>query len=166
MFNGTQQRLVALRNKLHAYKVSNPLNYGALTHPESTPSSSISGVVHDFQPIMDGMLFARFLARFTRTDGVNLTPYVDFAFDYTVTPNLRQQYEALGNSISGRDVEAWYERCFTGHIIETGSNYVVYAVDVNNYWYTMTSDYQATVTINVEAISPVEGELRLERVYG
>ena len=166
MFDNTQHRLVKLRNELNAYKVSSPLNYGALTHPETTPGGTFSGIVHAYEPILNNMIFARFLARFTRTDGVNLTPYVDFAFDYTVNPNLRQQYVALGYSITGRDVEAWYERCFTGHIIETGSNYVVYAIDANNYWYTLTSNAQATVTLNVQALSPVEGKLTLERVYG
>lgn len=166
MFDNTQKRLTALRNKLHAYKVTSPLNYGALTQPESTPSSAISGVIDEYQPIMDNVLFARFLARFTRTDGINLTPYVDFVFDYTVSPNFRQQHSALGYSVSGRDVEAWYEFCFTGHIIETGSNYVVYAIDINNFWYTLTNDARANVALNVQALSPVEGTLTMERVDG
>ncbi len=165
MFDNTQKRLVELRNKLRAYKMNSPLNYGSLVYPKTTPSGEISGKVGNYQEMLSDTVFARFLARFTRSDGIKLTPYVDFAFDYTVSPTLKQQNEALGYEISGRDVEAFYEYAFTGRIIETGNNYVAFAIDVNNYFYAMTDDGQVTITLNVQALSPINGALTLERVY-
>lgn len=165
MNNSVQARIIAIRNKLRAQKVSTSLNYGSLSRPDLTPTAEISSVISQSDHIMDRMLYARFLARFTRTDGIRQTPYVDFAFGYSVEPNLRAQNEALGTTMTGRDVEAWYEICLNGHVAETGTNYVVFAIDVNNNWYTLTNDGAATLNLMVEAISSVAGSLTLERYY-
>lgn len=165
MNNSVQARIVAIRNKLRAQKVSSELNYGSLTRPDSTPSASISSVIKPTDNILERSLYALFLARFTRTDGINLTPYVDFAFDYQFDPNMQEQVAGLGSTITGRDVEAWYGVCLNGHIIETGSNYVVFAIDINNKWYALTDDGSATLELEVQAISPVAGSLTLERYH-
>lgn len=165
MCRSVQARLVAIRNKLRAQKVATTLNYGALTRPDLTPSAEISSVINPNDSVLDRLLYARFLARFTRTDGVKLTPFVDFAFSFEVDPSLREQNEALGSTITGRDVEAWYDNCISGHVVETGSNYVVYAIDVDNNWYVLTENQTATINLQVEAISPVPGEISLVRYY-
>ena len=76
-----EQRLLELENELRARKAASPLNYGALQKGD-TPTVRWDG--HIQNPTPDKIHAARFVVTFTRTDGINLAPYVNFAYDYTL----------------------------------------------------------------------------------
>ena len=158
-----QQRIVSLRNQLQTYKVAAPLNYGQLTST-SRPQKTLTTSVNQYEMVGDSAI-ARFVARFTRDDGIKLTPYVDFAVDYDINPNLQSQNSQLGYTLEGRYPEAWYGLCFSTYITDIGGDWVEATIDINNYFYLLSGN-SAEVTLSVEAISTVSGTLTLERVYG
>lgn len=142
-----QKRIIELRNELRAYKIATPLNYGALDSPTTVPSASWSGTFSGYYANIStgaGYIWQRWLAVFTRSDGNSVTPYVDFAFDYS------------SNGVVG-------ERALTSYVYETGANSVTFAVELNDYAYNLTGSM--TFSLTVQAISTINGTISLTTVY-
>lgn len=163
--NVTKQ-LVAIRNEQRAQKVASTLNYGALVKPNTAPTQSWNGNVSNR---LDGNdVNSRWVATFTRTDGVNKAPFVDFAWVYTLDKYQYDDMIAVGSytSVSGRDKHATDELKLRDGLFEVGQNYVKWKIDIpgnNGSWFYVSSDGTG-VHLTVQAISMVPGTLTLERV--
>lgn len=159
-----EQRLLELENELRARKAASPLNYGALQRGD-TPTVRWDGQVRN--PTPDKLHAARFVVTFTRTDGINLAPYVNFAYDYTLGRYYYDDQIAAGylSSVSGRDLHAMDEHEFADGIYSTGNNYVQWRIDfgATGQWFYSGSD-GTDIHLTVQAISTVPGTLRIERV--
>lgn len=161
------KRLVAIRNEQRAQKVASPLNYGSLVRPSTTPTQSWSGNVGNRIDAATGMT-ARWVATFTRTDGVNRTPLVDFPWIRTLDKYYYDDYIAIGSytSVTGRDKHAIDELSFSDGLYEIGSNYVKWKIDIagnNGTWFYQSSDGTG-VHLTVQAVSMVSGTLTLARI--
>lgn len=155
-YNSTQQRLVRLRNELQAIKVGSKLTYNSVLFPSNVPEQSWSGtvVIDPSNPIA-----AAFLAIFTRSDDLEITPLVDFTFDYdgpTTADWVRQQ----GGTASGRDLKAELDDWVNCYIVNTTDKAVSYKIEFLTGW----PDSNINLSLTVRAISPVPGTLKLERV--
>lgn len=163
--NVTKQ-LVAIENEQRAQKVATTLNYGALVRPANAPSQSWNGNVSNRIDDATG-LDARWIATFTRTDGVNKTPFVDFPWTYTLDKYQYDDMIAVGSyqSVSGRDTHANDELKVTDGLYEIGQNYVKWKIEIlgnNGTWFYVSSDGTG-IHLTVQAISMVPGTLTLER---
>lgn len=155
-YNGTQQRLAKLRNELQAIKAGSKLAYSSVLFPENVPEQGWNGAVvaDPSNPIL-----AAFTATFTRNDGLEITPLVDFTFDYdgpTTADWVRQQ----GGTASGRDLKAELDDWVSCYIVSTSEKSVSYRIEFQNNW----PDNSINLSLTVRAISPVSGLLKLERV--
>lgn len=135
--------------------------------PDSTPSQSYSGEVTNAIDPTSG-LNARWVAMFTRTDGIDKPPLVDFPWDFTLSLYNYDDWVAAGflTSYSGPDTHAADEIKFSATIYEVGTNYVSWKIEIignNGTWFYESQD-GATVNLTVQAVSMVEGTLTLERV--
>lgn len=159
-----EQRLLELENELRARKAASPLNYGALQKGD-TPTARWDGHVRN--PTGNQTLAARFVVTFTRIDGINLAPYVNFAYDYTLGRYYYDDQIAAGvhASVSGRDLRAMDEHEFIDGVYAVGNNYVQWRIDfgATGQWFYMSSD-GTDMHLTVQAISTVPGILRIERV--
>lgn len=155
------QSLIAnIQNELRALKVSTPLNYGQLKFSTGAPTANYSG---SFPTASQEYVAMRLEATFTRTDGETTTPLVDLAFDYSVSPNYQQMMQQLyGITISGADPNAVAEFNVGCYVNSTTNNSVTFFIDFLNAF----AAYQtipASVSVNVQAISPITGTLTLRR---
>ena len=141
-----------------------PLNYGQLVKPASAPVQTWTGNVQNAVDINSGVN-ARWIATFTRTDGVSLTPYVMFPYDYSLARGMYDDYLAAGmiSGVSGRDKRAVDEYNFFDELYEVGTNYVKWKIEVDNQYFYYASD-GTTVSLTVQAISMVPGTLTLQKV--
>ncbi len=158
-----QSRINKIRNEQRAQKVATQLNFGALAKPENTPEATYYGNVQNFAN-PDGFN-ARFIATFTRTDSVNQPPQVDFPYDYKLDKYLYDDLVDSGGvvSVGGRDKHAIDEYGFSDILYEVGQNYVKREIKIlfpGIYW----TGNGTGVRLVVQAISPVKGTLKLERV--
>lgn len=160
MNNSIQSRLVAIDNEQRGQKVSRKLNYGSLGQPNQTPSKNWDGNVGNDT-------VARWIATFTRTDGIDGAPLVQFPWKYTLDRGTYDDQIAAGaiTGISGRDRRAIDDFAWKDGIWEVGSNYVKWKIEIvgaQGAWY-----YAATngtgVHITVTAVSPVPGTLILAK---
>lgn len=158
-----QQKIVELRNELQAQKVYSGLSYSQLLYPENTPSLSYTGTASlsgsGETPV------ARIRFRFTRTDGINETPLVNFAYDASYSPSYKQFAEDNGWTFTGQDFSFFERDDISGYISESGDNYVDFFVDYN---YTIRSALFSLssigISISCQAIVAVNGTLSVERI--
>lgn len=144
------QDLINIENDHRATRTSLKLNYGALKTPESSPTATWSGNVANTD--MVGELSAKWHITFTRTDGIDLPPPVDIAFDYTVQDNMKSLIDEAIFRLSGES---------------TGANYVTYTLGLVGGATGFYNPYDTTTafTITAQAISTIEGNLTIARVY-
>lgn len=161
--NVTKQ-LLAIENEQRAQKVVSTLNYGQLVKPQNTPTQTWSGTVTNAFDTNAGVN-ARWIATFTRTDGVNLAPYVVFPYEYILGRGMYEDYLAAGmiSAVSGRDKKAVDEYNFFDELLEIGPNYVKWKIEIDNQYYYYATD-GTSVNLTVQAISMVPGTLTLTRV--
>lgn len=158
-----QQKIVELRNELQAQKVYSGLSYSQLLYPENTPSLSYTSTANlsgsGETPV------ARIRFRFTRTDGINETPLVNFAYDANYSPSYKQFAEDNGWSFTGQDFSFFEREDISGYISGSGDNYVDFFVDYN---YTIRSALFSLssigISISCQAIVAVNGTLSVERI--
>lgn len=147
---GITQDLINIENDHRATRTSLKLNYGALKTPELSPTATWSGNVANTD--MVGELSAKWRITFTRTDGIDLPPPVDIAFDYTVQDNMKSLIDEAIFRLSGES---------------TGANHVTYTLGLVGGATGFYNPYDTTTafTITAQAISTIEGNLTIARVY-
>ena len=161
--DGTQQKIVKMRNELKAQKVYSGLTYSSLLLPENTPSLSYSGTASLSGSGSTPVARVRF--RFTRSDRINSTPLVNFAYDASCSPTYKQFAEANGFSFSANDLSYLDSTDITGYIGEIGDGYVDYYVDYDAYMRTKFFSLNSIgISISCQAISSVSGTLSVERL--
>lgn len=162
MISDVEMRLVRARNEVKAQKVATELAYSSILWPENAATANWSGSIalelHDDK-------VARFRVRFTRTDGVSGTPYVDFAQNVTFSPTYQQYSQSIGCTVTGNDVGYVDDQNYTGYVAKAGSNYVDYYIDfvrdlISNYF----SLSSINVTISAQAVAMVSGTLTITRL--
>jgi hypothetical protein len=158
------KRLLSIQNEQRAQKTASSLNYGQLVTPEKTPQQTYSGNVANLVDFDSGVN-ARWVATFTRTDGVDGAPFVMFPYDYTLGMYLYDDYIVNGyfSSVSARDKRAVDEYNFFDELFEVGSNYVKWKIEIGNQYFYNSSN-GTNVTIVVQAVTMVPGTLTLQRV--
>lgn len=155
-----QIQVKRLENELHALKAATPLNLGALQFPDQTPSGqktiSINTASQDY-------VVARIAATFTRSDDELTTPLVDFAYDLSVSPSYVEYMATQGVTITGNDPNAMVDFFIRGYEASTTDNSVTFYIDALNA-IAPYAGATASLTVIVQALSPVEGTLTLERL--
>lgn len=158
-----QQKIVELRNELKAQKVFSGLAYSQLLYPENTPSQTYTSTANlsgsGETPV------ARIRFRFTRTDGINETPLVNFAYDASYSPSYKQFAESYGWSFTGNNFDFFEKEDISGYISGAGDNYVDFFIDFN---YTIRDALFSLSSIGIsiicQAIVAVNGTLSVERI--
>ncbi len=133
-----------IKNEIQALKSFQELSGGQLNNKAA--SATWQGVIDRSQPIGMYSILAAFEMTFTRTDGINKPPLVDFAF--FITP---QDTDAIMN--------------LYGNVVANGVNSVVYRITIPSLTWWPFDTTTGTITISGEAYSPVPGNLYIERVY-
>lgn len=142
----TSSELAKMKSEIQALKVTQPLNGGALTR--HSVEESWSGTIDKNDPISQYSMLAAFEVTFSRSDGVNKTPLVQFA--YKLDPDMTNYS---------------HSRSY-GAIIAAAQDYVVYKIVLDyNWWPFSESQTTGSVELTVNAYSPVDGTLEIERVY-
>lgn len=142
-------RLQSLQNEIQALKMTQPLNGGALS--KHSVVATWEGVIDKNTPISQYSILAAFEATFERSDGEVKTPLVQFA--YSLDP---------GYTISGH-ITYTYSSSYVSAINDDS---VVYKVVLTHQWWPFDEDQTTgNVKLTVYALSPVEGNLTLQRVY-
>lgn len=158
-----QQKIVELRNELQAQKVYSGLVYSQLLYPENTPSQTYTGTASLSGSGQTPVARLRF--RFTRTDDINETPMVNFAYSANYTPTYKKFAEDNGWSFTGKNFESFERYDVSGYISGLGDNYVDFFVDFN---YTIRSALFSLNSISISAecsaIVAVNGNLIVERI--
>lgn len=158
-----QQKIVGLRNELKAQKVFSGLAYSQLLYPENTPSQTYTSTANLSGSGETPVARVRF--RFTRTDGINETPLVNFAFNASYSPSYKQFAESYGWSFTGNNFDFFEKEDIYGYISGSGDNYVDFYVDYN---YTIRealfSLSSIGISVTCQAIVAVNGILSVERV--
>lgn len=149
-----------IKNELNALKVATPLNLGQLIFTDQTPSASYTG---SFNTQSSSYVAARFAATFTRTDGVLLPPLVDFAYNYSVNPTYTEYMAGNGITITGNDPNVAAEFYVRGYEYSASGSSVIFYIDILNA-IAPYSGASASVSVNVSALSTVEGTLTLTRL--
>lgn len=139
---GSSVKLQKIEDELKALKVIQPLNGGALTKDGAT--ATWSGVFDKNNPISDFSLLAAFRATYTRTDGIDKPPLVQFSF--SISPD--------GNDFGSG-----------GMVFTMGTNSVSYRICLFNTWWPFGAATTGSATLTCTAYSTVPGTLILERVY-
>lgn len=158
-----QQKIVELRNELKAQKVFSGLAYSQLLYPENTPSQTYTSTANLSGSGETPVARVRF--RFTRTDGINETPLVNFAYDASYSPSYKQFAESYGWSFTGNNFDFFEKEDISGYISGTGDNYVDFFIDFN---YTIRDALFSLSSIGIsttcQAIVAVNGILSVERI--
>ena len=155
----TEAYIMRLESELKALKQTTPISLGALKFPDSTPTSSYSGSVNTAS---QDYVIARIEAKFTRSDGEQIAPMVDFAFDVSVSPTYTQYMATQGITITGNDPNAMTEFYVRGYEQASGPDYVIFNIDVLNA-IAPYAGATATIAVDVQALSPIVGTLTLTR---
>lgn len=163
MINDVQQRIVKARNEVKAQKVASKLAYSSILFPENTPRVTWSGTIN-FPWTADNVI-ARLRVRFTRNDGMDGAPFVDFAQNVTFSPTYVAYSASVGWIVTGNDTGYVDDQEYTGYVAATGSNYVDYYIDflkdIQMNYNTLNS---ISASVEVEAISMVDGTLTITRI--
>ena len=165
MLQDVQSRLVKIRNEIRAQKVARELTYSQLLLPENTPSISYSAYLPVGTTAQNGIV-ARCRVRFTRSDGIDSTPFVNFPFSLTLSPTYKEFQEDQGVSVSGNDVGYVDEQCFVGYVAGAGTNYVDFYIDITETLITVFDPNYPGVTFSftVEGVSTAPGTLTVTRI--
>ena len=165
MIKDVQNRLVKIRNEIKAQKVARELAYSQLLMPDNTPTKTYSGYIPVGTTAQNGTV-ARCRVRFTRIDGINSTPFVDFPFDLKFSPNYVQFEASQGVTITGDDTEYVDEQCFVGYIAEAGTNYIDFYIDVTDTLLMVFDPNFPGITFSftVEAVSTAPGTIDITRL--
>ena len=155
-----QTLIKRIDNELKALKTATPLNFGALNFPDQTPQETYTGSINTSS---QDYVVARIAATFTRSDSEPTTPLVDFAFDMSVSPTYVQYMASQGITITGNDPNAMVDFFVRGYEAATTDDSVTFYIDVLNA-IAPYAGASASITVTVDAISPVEGTLTLARV--
>lgn len=162
MINNVENRLVRIRNEIKSQKVAMELAYASILWPDNTPQATWNGSV---ALELQGEIVARFRVRFTRTDGNDGAPMVDFAQSVTFTPSYPDFCASQGWTVTGNDLGYVDDQNYTGYVAGSGSNYVDYYID---FVRDLISNYFALSTINiailVQAISMTKGNISITRI--
>ena len=141
----TSQVIKKYQNEIRSLKAVQPINGGSLTQHAVT--AIWEGDIDKNNPISQYSLLAAFRATFTRTDGVNMPPLVQFSFD--TSPSTSDSIIESG-----------------GVVVSFTDNSISYKILLNNWWWPFDSSQTVgRVKITCEAYSPVAGTLTIERVY-
>lgn len=154
-----ENKLVEMENELKALKQTAPVSLGALEFPQSTPTQTYTGSIDTSS---QNYVVARIEAKFTRSDGLQIAPMVDFAFDIAVSPTYQEYMASMGIEITGNDPNVMTEFYTTAYEASTSSDSVTYNIDVLNA-IAPYAGATATITATVQAISTVNGTLTLTR---
>ena len=154
-----ESRITSLENELKALKQTAPVSMGALRFPASAPTATYTGSIDTSS---QNYVVARIEATFTRSDGLQVAPLVDFAFDISVSPTYQEYMASINVVISGDDPNVQEEFYVTSYEASTGNDSVTYNIDVLNAIAPYAGS-AATITTTVQAISTVEGTLTLTR---
>ena len=137
-------RMKKTRDEISALKVVQPINGGSLT--QRAVEAQWTGQIRSSAPISKYSLLAAFKATYTRTDGINKPPFVQFAF--SLNP------DSTWDSASG------------GMVFSFGENSVSYRICLFNTWWPWDQSTDVgTLNLICKAYSTVPGTLRIERVY-
>lgn len=141
----TSQTIKKYQNEIRSLKTVQPINGGSLTQHAVT--ATWEGNIDKNSPISSYSLLAAFKATFTRTDGVNIPPLVQFAF--STEPSTSDSNDECGAAVDS-----------------FGDNSVDYRIALFNFWWPFDpSQTVGRVKITCSAYSPVAGTLTLERIY-
>lgn len=141
MVDRTTSELLAIENDQRASRKASELNFGSLNTPTSNPVKIWSGVISNDE-------FPQFVATFRRKDNVNKRPIVDFCFDYSVDDSMKDWID---------------ESVFRTVTTEVGSNFIKKMISIStDFWIPFANS--TNMSIIVQAVSPIDGELTLERV--
>lgn len=154
-----ESRLVKIENELKALKQTTPVSVGALQFPESAPLQTYTGSIDTSS---QNYVIARIEATFTRSDGLQITPMVDFAFDIGVSPTYQQYMQSINVTITGNDPNVMTEFYVVAYEASTGFDSVTYYIDVLNA-IAPYAGATAILTTTVQAVSTVAGTLTLTR---
>lgn len=168
-----EAKVKKLKNELIAQKQFSPLSWGQLAKPEETPTVIITDTI-DITTPLSLMYVAKYVAKFTRTDGQAIAPLVDFAYDYTISPTGIKTEEDGGATVTATSIESLFEGT-ENHIsaatAEDGSVEFTILFLTSEYlgltqmFNTIFGTQNVDLTLTVQAISPVPGELTVERSY-
>lgn len=156
----TESRLADLDFELKALKQTTPVSIGALRFPDSVPTADYTGSI---DTSIQDYVIARIEATFTRSDGIQITPMVDFAYSVSISPTYQEYRATQGVIITGNDPNVNIESYMTGYESGTTSDSVIFSIDVLNA-IAPYAGATATLTAHVEAISTIEGTLTIKRV--
>lgn len=170
---GAENRLVKLRDELQSIKQAPTLGYPKTLKPENTPERSQSATI-THRGSASGVM-AEWRARYTRTDGINKPPLVDFPYSVSFSPTYASyQRDVLGHS--GADNSGYVERqCYDGFVSGSGQDYIDFSIVINNrlvdyYAYPEPTEdepnpepVEVRVNVIVQAVATVPGTLTLER---
>ncbi len=154
-----QSRLTNMESELKALKQTMPISVGALRFPDTAPSASYTGTI---DTTSQDYVIARLEATFTRSDGKQIAPMVDFAYDISISPTYTQYMAPQGVTITGNDPNVMAEFYIRGYENATGNDSVTFNVDVLNA-IAPYAGASATITVTVQALSTLEGTLTLTR---
>lgn len=141
------QELTRLGEEVKSLKEVQPLNAGALTR--HSVIATWSGTIDRESPISTYSMLAAFEVIFTRTDGENKPPFVQFA--YTLDPD----------ETAGRHAGSY------GIVVGMDEGSITYKIILgySNWWPYGESQTTGQLNIEVNAFSLVEGTLAIRRVY-
>lgn len=164
MINDVQKRLVKIRNEIKAQKVARELAYSQLLMPDNTPSVTYSGTVTDSGSQRYDTL-ARCRVRFTRSDGIDETPFVDFTYDFKFSPTYVEFEQSWGVTVTGNDTGYVDEQGYVGYVAGSGTNYVDFYIDITTDVVLSFAPFTSlNFTFTAEAISTVPGTLTVTRL--
>ena len=139
----TSENLQKIQDEINSLKVVQPLNGGALTKYPAT--ATWTGIIDKNAPISEESMLAAFIATFERSDGELKAPLVQFY--YFLTP---------GYTNNARTYDA---------TVAIGLDNVSHKIILRQDWWPFGDSTTGTVTLTVSALSLVEGNITIERVY-
>ena len=161
MVMDVQNKVTQLRNEVKAQKVFSGLTYSQLLLPENTPTQSYSATVS----LSGSGPVARIRFKFTRTDGINEPPLINFAYSASISPTYRAFAESYGFSFSANDLSYIDRSAISGYIGELGDGYVDFLVEFDSSLRSMFfSRSDLGIAITCQAIANIRGNLTAERV--
>lgn len=156
-----QSKVTRLRNEVKAQKVFSGLAYSQLLLPENTPTESYSGTVS----LSGSGPVAKIRFRFTRADGINEPPMINFAYSASISPTYKAFAELYGFRFSANDLTYIDRSAISGYISELGDGYVDFLVEFDGYLRSMFfSRNDLDISIVCQAIANIRGNLIAERV--
>lgn len=161
MVMDVQNKVTQLRNEVKAQKVFSGLAYSQLLLPENTPTQSYSGTAS----LSGSGPVTKIRFRFTRTDGVNEPPLINFAYSASISPTYRAFAESYGFSFSANDLSYIDRTQVSGYIASLGDEYVDFYVEFNQYLrHIFFSRSDLGISVTCQAIANVKGTLVVERI--